>query len=161
LYLSPFPSKSAVKLNSHAKMETTLQNELNGAPYDHQTCFIVNISILFLLTPSELFTQDAFCYVSTDRRRRRRRRGRRRRSHRSNTALCIAYAKGGKKLNQKLADRRPTDRTTEPIFTHNGSHYTVFAQNVPLGVKLSLEISVSYRSGLVKGTSMQALFRVG
>jgi hypothetical protein len=31
-----------MKLNSHAKMETTPQNELNSAPYDHQTCFIVN-----------------------------------------------------------------------------------------------------------------------
>jgi hypothetical protein len=28
-------------------------------------------------------------------------------------------------------------------------------------MKLSLEISVSYRSGLVKGTFMQAWFRVG
>jgi hypothetical protein len=28
-------------------------------------------------------------------------------------------------------------------------------------MKLSLEISVSYLSGLVKGTMMQALFRIG
>jgi hypothetical protein len=50
-------------------METTPQKELNGAPYDHQTWFIVNISILFLLTQSYTFHLDRLllCYVSTDR----------------------------------------------------------------------------------------------
>jgi hypothetical protein len=45
-----------MKLNSHAKMETTPQKELNGAPYGHQTCIIVNISMLLVLTPIRHFS---------------------------------------------------------------------------------------------------------
>jgi hypothetical protein len=47
----------------------------------------------------------------------------------------------------------------------SGSNNTGFAQGSAFSgshfMKLSLEISVSYRSGLVKGTFMQAWFRVG
>jgi hypothetical protein len=60
---------------------------------------------------------------------------------------------------------RPTDQTIEPIFTRSGSNNTVWPKEVLFLVshqmKLLLKMSVSYRSGLVKGTFVLAWFGVG
>ena len=52
LYLLSFLSKSALKVNSHAKLGMAPQKKLNGVPHSNQTWLVVNIWILFLFIPS-------------------------------------------------------------------------------------------------------------